>query len=262
MSEEVVPPFRVFLAILLRDVTVARRELPYFLVRTTLQPLLFTIVFGFLLPRMGLIPGNYTTTMLPGVIALSLTLSAIQSVALPMVADFGFTKEIEDRLLAPVPIELVAIEKVVAGLLQGIVAAIFVLPIARLIMGPIPGLTFRNAGLLFMATLLGGAAFSALGLWLGTAIAPQQIGLMFSVILAPMIMFGCTYYPWAGLARIPMMKWLVLINPIVYVSEGMRAALTPDVPHMPVTAIFGALVVITAIFLFLGLRAFDKRAMS
>jgi ABC-2 type transport system permease protein len=257
-----VPPSRVFLAILLRDITVARRELPYFLIRTTLQPLMFVVVFGFILPKLGLIPNNYTQIMLPGVIALSLTLSAIQSVALPMVQDFGFTKEIEDRLLAPAPIELVAIEKVVAGMLQGIVAALFVLPIARLIMGPIPGLTFRNAGLLLLATILGGAAFSAIGLYLGTAIAPQQIGLMFSVILAPMIMFGCTYYPWTGLARVPAMKWAVLINPLVYVSEGMRAALTPGVPHMPLAAILAALVAVIAIFLFLGLRAFDRRAMS
>ncbi len=257
-----VSPSRVFLAILLRDVTVARRELPYFLVRTTLQPLLFVVVFGFLLPRMGMVSRGYTATMLPGVIALSLTLSAIQSVALPMVQDFGFTKEIEDRLLAPAPIELVAIEKVVAGLLQGIVAALFVLPISRLIMGRIPDLTFGNGGLLLLSTILGGAAFSALGLYLGTAIAPQQIGLMFSVILAPMIMFGCTYYPWAGLERVPVMKWAVLINPLVYVSEGMRAALTPALPHMPTPAILSALVVTTAIFLYLGLRAFDKRAMS
>ena len=48
-------------------------------------------------------------------------------------------------------------------------------------------------------TLLGAATFSALGLLLGTGIAPQQIGLMFSVIVAPMIFFGCTYYPWQGL---------------------------------------------------------------
>jgi len=111
-------------------------------------------------------------------------------------------------------------------------------------------------------TILGGAAFSAMGLYLGTGIAPPQIGLMFSVIVAPMIMFGCTYYPWSGLARVPAMKWAVLINPLVYVSEAMRAALTPDVPHMPVPAILGALVVVAAVFLRLGLRAFDKRAMS
>src|SRR5437867_4798072 len=126
-----VSPARVFSAILLRDVTVARRELPYFLIRTTLQPILFVIVFGFLMPRMGLIPRNFTTMMIPGIVALSLALSAFQSVALPMVADFGFTKEIEDRLLAPIPTPLVAIEKIVAGVLQGVIAALFVLPVLR-----------------------------------------------------------------------------------------------------------------------------------
>jgi ABC-2 type transport system permease protein len=257
-----VAPSRVFIAILLRDLTVARRELPYFLVRTALQPILFVVVFGFLLPKMGMIPAGYSTTMLPGVVALSLTLSAIQSVALPMMQDFGFTKEIEDRLLSPVPIQLVAVEKVVAGVLQGIVAALFVLPVARLIMGPIPGLSFHNAPLLLVVTILGGAAFSAGGLYLGTGISPQQIGLMFSVIVAPMIMFGCTYYPWAGLSNVPAMKWLVLVNPLVYVSEGMRAALTPAVPHMPVPLILGALVILTVLFMYMGLRAFDKRAMS
>jgi ABC-2 type transport system permease protein len=257
-----VAPVRVFMAILLRDLTVARRELPYFLVRTALQPILFVIVFGFLLPKMGMIQSGYSTTMLPGVVALSLTLSAIQSVALPMMQDFGFTKEIEDRLLSPVPIHFVAVEKVVAGVIQGIVAALFVLPVARLIMGPIPGLSFRNAPLLLVVTVLGGAAFSAGGLYLGTGIAPQQIGLMFSVIVAPMIMFGCTYYPWAGLSHVPVMKWLVLVNPLVYVSEGMRAALTPSVPHMPVPLILGALVILTVLFMYMGLRAFDKRAMS
>ncbi|HEX3069863.1 MAG TPA: ABC transporter permease [Thermoanaerobaculia bacterium] len=257
-----VAPSRVFFAILLRDLTVARRELPYFLVRTALQPILFVTVFGFLLPRMGLIPHGYSTTMLPGVVALSLALSAIQSVALPMVQDFGFTKEIEDRLLSPVPIYLVAAEKVAGGVLQGIVAALFVLPVARLIMGPIPGLSFHNAPLLLAVTILGGTAFSAMGLYLGTGIAPQQIGLMFSVIVAPMIMFGCTYYPWAGLSNVPVLKWLVLINPLVYVSEGLRAALTPGVPHMPLVMILAALVVLTVLFMYLGLRAFDKRAMS
>jgi ABC-2 type transport system permease protein len=104
----------IFLALLRRDMRVARRELPFFLLRTTLQPLMFVIVFGYLLPRMGFMGRGYTTALLPGVLAISLTFSSIQSVALPMVQDFGWTKEIEDRLLAPVPIVLVAAEKIVA----------------------------------------------------------------------------------------------------------------------------------------------------
>jgi len=262
MTDDYVPPSRVFGAILLRDVTVARRELPYFLLRTTLQPLLFVIIFGFVLPRMGMIPRGYTATVLPGVLALSLTLSAVQSVSLPMVQDFGFTNEIEDRLLAPAPIKLVAVEKVVSGTLQGTIAAVVVLPLARLIMGPIPGLTFGHLWMLVLVTVLSGAAFAAIGLFLGTAIAPQHIGLMFSVILGPMIMFGCTYYPWAGLKVVPAMKYAVLINPLVYVSEGMRAALTPSMPHMSVPVMLAALLATTVVFLTLGLRAFDKRAMK
>jgi ABC-2 type transport system permease protein len=257
-----ISPWRVFLALMRRDVTVARRELPYFLLRTTLQPIMFVTVFGFLMPRMGILGRGYSTTMLPGILALSLALSALQSVSLPMVQDFGFTKEIEDRLLAPVPIQLVAVAKIVSGTLQGFVAALFVLPVARLIMGPIPGLAFANAGMVLLMTILGGATFSALGLFLGTAISPQQIGLMFTVILGPMIMFGCTYYPWRGLDAVPAMKYAVLLNPLVYVSEGLRSALTPRVPHMPLIAILVALVFLLALFTMLGLRSFDKRAMS
>jgi ABC-2 type transport system permease protein len=253
---------RIFTALLLRDITVVRREFVSFLVRTTMQPLLFVIIFGFVLPKMGVMPQAYSGLMLPGVLALSLALSAIQAVSLPMVQDFGYSKEIEDRLLAPAPTALIAIEKVAAGTIQGFVAAAFVLPIARLVMGPIPLLSFSNLGILIAATIIGGAAFSALGLWMGTAIPPQQIGVMFSVILAPMIMFGCAYYPWRGLDRIPFMKYAVLINPLTYVSEALRGALTPRVPHMSLPVALLALFSISAFFYILGMRSFMKRAIS
>ena len=252
----------IFAALLRRDLRVARRELPFFLLRTTMQPLMFVIVFGYLMPKMGFMGRSYTTALLPGVLAISLALSSIQSVALPMVQDFGWTKEIEDRLLAPVPIWLVAAEKIVSGVLQGIVSALFVLPVARLIMGPIPNLTFGHFGDVLLITVLGAAAFSAAGLFLGTAIQPQQIGLMFGVIVAPMIFFGCAYYPWQGLSAVPVMKYAVLINPLVYVAEGMRASLTPAAPHMSLGIVILALILITAVFWTLGMRSFMKRAVG
>ena len=260
----------VFAALMRRDLRVARLELPFFLIRVALQPLLFTVVFGYLLPKMGFIgrgsPAtggvHYTTALLPGILAISLTLSSIQSVALPMVQDFGWTREIEDRLLAPVSTWLVAVEKVVMGVLQGCFSALFVLPIARLIMGPIPDFSLTNLGAVALVTVLGATTFSALGLWLGTAISPQQIGLMFSVIIAPMIMFGCAYYPWQGLDAVPVLKYVVLINPLVYVAEGLRAGLTPSVAHMPLEVVVGALLALTGFFWFFGLRSFHRRAIG
>jgi ABC-2 type transport system permease protein len=113
-----------------------------------------------------------------------------------------------------------------------------------------------------LIVVLGATAFSALGLLLGAAIAPQQIGLMFSVIIAPMLFFGCAYYPWAGLSVVPFMKYAVLINPLVYVAEGMRGALTPGVPHMPLSVSVFALVVIAVIFWIAGIRSFERRAIG
>lgn len=255
-------PFGVFGALLRRDVRVARRELPFFLVRTVMQPVLFLIVFGFLLPRMGFIRGGYTTALLPGILAVSLTMSSVQSVALPMMQDFGWTREIEDRLLAPVPIRLIAVEKLVAGTVQGVIAAIVILPAARVIMGTVPGLTVAHAAVAFPVTLLGSAAFASLGLWMGTSISPQQIGLMFSIIIAPMLMFGCAYYPWRGLDAVPAFKYGVLVNPMVYVAEAMRGALTPEIPRMPLLLASAAIVLITLAFASLGIRSFVRRAIG
>jgi ABC-2 type transport system permease protein len=244
----------VFLALLRRDLIVARREIISFLVRTALQPLLTVMVFGYLLPSMGFTSRGYVGVLLPGILAISLAFASLQSVALPMMADFGYTREIDDRLLAPVPIGLVPLEKVVAGMIQGMISALFVLPMARL--------SVDNFALVLGVTLLGSATFAALGLWLGTAIPPQQIGLMFSVILAPMIFFGCAYYPWAGLHRVPVMQIAVLVNPLVYVAESLRGAVTPSLPHMPLAASCGALVLISVLLWWAGHRSFWKRAMS
>ena len=257
-----VPAHRVFLALLRRDLRVAQRELPYFLIRTTMQPLLFVVVFGFLLPKMGFTRGGYESALLPGILGLSLLLASAQSVTLPMVTEFGWTKEIEDRLLAPINTDWVAVEKIVNAMIQGIIAAIVVLPLSRLVMGPVPGFTFAHAPALMLIVLLSAAAASALGLYLGVLINPQQIGFLFSLIITPLIFFGCAYYPWRGLAVVPWMQYAVLINPLVYICEGLRATLTPDVPHMPFPAIVAALVSLTVIFTWLAIGRFRKRAIG
>jgi len=256
---------RVFLALLARDVVVVRRELVYFLMRTAMQPLLFTIVFGYLMPRMRFVQAGYTSALLPGVVAVSLALSAVQAVALQMVADFGFTREIEDRLLAPVPNWLVALEKVVSGTGQGLIAAVVVLPLARLIMGPIAGLSLASVaslGLIVAVTIFGAMSFSMIGLFLGSVIEGTQIGLLFGIVVAPMIMFGCAYYPWRGLDAVPIAKYAVLLNPLTYVAEGLRAVLIPDRPHMPIGIVLLALAAITGLFWRLGVRSFIKRAVG
>ena len=249
-------------ALLHRDLRVARRELQYFFLRVALQPLLFTFIFGYVMPRQGLVQSGYANMLLPGILALSITLSGMQAVALPLVVEFGFTKEIEDRLLAPISIAGIAYEKILVGTIQALIAGLFVLPLAWLMMGSHLDLRPGNLALLVSVALLSAWLFAALGLVMGTIVSPQQIGLIFNVLLGPMIFFGCAYYPWAALNVIPWFQKIVLINPLVYASEGFRAALTPQLPHMSLFGILGGLIGFCALFTVLGLRQFDRRALD
>jgi ABC-2 type transport system permease protein len=77
-----------------------------------------------------------------------------------------------------------------------------------------------------------------------------------------MIFFGCAYYPWSSLAAFPVLQKVVLINPIVYASEGFRSALAPRFPHLSKAAVFAALVLFDVAFLFFGLRQFRRKAVG
>jgi ABC-2 type transport system permease protein len=181
---------------------------------------------------------------------------------MPLVAEFQWTHEIEDRLLAPIDIGWLAIEKVVAGMIQALVAGLAVIPLGWLVLRPGIDISI-HAPLEFVAITLLVAAFSACGgLALGCTINQQHIGLMFSMVITPMIFFGCTYYPWSALKTFPVLQKLVLINPLVYASEGLRASLVPQFPHLTTPAVLIALVFFDCLLLLLGLRQFDKKAVS
>jgi len=90
----------------------------------------------------------------------------------------------------------------------------------------------------------------------------QQIGLIFNILLAPMIFFGCAYYPWATLHVVPWFQAVVLVNPLVYANEGFRLALTPAMPHMPMPLVYGALIGFSILFTWIGLRKFESRALD
>src|SRR5687768_5339643 len=126
-----------FRALLWRDIFVTGRELVPFLLQVVLQPVFLLFVFGMVLVELGFATAEYSDVLLPGVIALTAFLTALQTTAFPLVIDFSFTKEIEDRLLAPLPTDLVAVEKIVFSLLRAIVAAVVMFPISWWVLGPL-----------------------------------------------------------------------------------------------------------------------------
>ncbi|MGD0795363.1 MAG: ABC transporter permease [Dehalococcoidales bacterium] len=264
-----------FGALLLRDLTVLRKSLGIFIARTIVQPFLLVFVFLYVFPQIGEGIGGgttgglslFATVLVAGVVGLSIMFQGIQAVALPLATEFGFTKEIEDRVLAPLPVLYVAIGKVVAGAIQGIIAAAIVFPIASVVhaRGVHPNLAVHWVLLLTLIPLTS-IMTSSFGLVLGTIIQPRNIGVMFGFIVLPLTFLGGTYYPWTALAAVKVggFSWLqalVCVNPLIYVTEGFRAALT-TAPHMPLYVIYPVLTGFCALFLWAGCRGFKKRVIT
>ncbi|WP_426574404.1 ABC transporter permease [Aquihabitans sp. McL0605] len=256
-----------FLALLARDFYVLRHNLKEFIPRTVLQPLLLVFVFTYVFPKIGQGIGGsaggssaFSTMLVAGVLASVILFQGIQSVALPLVSEFGYTREIEDRVLAPLPVELVAVEKVVAGALQCVIAALIVFPIAYFVPAEPVHITYHWWVLLTLGPLACVAAAS-LGLMFGTMFDPRTVPLLFGIIVVPLTFLGCIYFPWKSLEAIRWLQIAVLANPLVYMSEGLRAALTP-VPHMSLLAIFPVLLAFTAFFLWRGIEGFKHRVLA
>jgi ABC-2 type transport system permease protein len=254
--------WRAFLALCERDFWVAfRRQVGGFLAQTLLQPVFYLFIFGRVLPEIGAAGRGYGSQLLPGVIALTLFLTALQNTSLPLVIEFSFTKEIEDRLLAPLPAKLVGLQKVVVAAVRGIVGALIILPLAAFILpGGVEFGAISWPG--FVAVMLiGPLAGAAVGLVLGTAVEARQINVVFAVVLTPLLFTGATFYPWAALDSLRWFQVITLINPLTYVSEGLRAAVT-DAPHLATGWIALGLVGWTLVFGAIGVRGFEKRAVD
>jgi ABC-2 type transport system permease protein len=237
---------RSFFSVLRRDLTVTGRELPIFLAQVILQPLGLLFIFGKVLGSIGLTSPGYARLLFPGIVALTVTLTGIQSTALPLVLEFSFSREIEDRLLAP---------------MRALLAALVMFPVGIWVLGSIPW----HVGafwLLAVVMILGALAGSAIGLTLGTLVPPNRIQIMFALILTPMLFTGCSQYPWPSLSHLRWFQVVTAFNPMTYASEGLRAALTPSVHHMrPWICVLG-LAVSVAIFTLVGIRGFLRRAID
>jgi ABC-2 type transport system permease protein len=276
-----VPPhptlLRTFAAMMAREGRVLRRNVVATFTRSVMQPLLFVFVFTYVMPKIGgaglfsagaaVKAGGgvtFATVLLPGLMASMLFMQGIMAVTFPLVMEFSWQRTIEDRALAPVPIHVLAVQKIVAGAVQAFIGALIVFPIVLLVhaAGQSPHVEVTNWALLAVILICGALLTSSLGLLLGTLMDPRKMQMLFAAILLPATMLGCVYYPWSALHSIRWLQIAVLVNPMVYMSEGLRAVLTPQTGHLQMWAILLMLVGGTVVLAYLGAKAFTRRVLN
>jgi ABC-2 type transport system permease protein len=270
---------KTFGAMMAREFRVLGRNAISTFIRAVMQPLLFVFVFAYVFPKIGsgIMLGssagaaaargsgiNFATVLVPGLMGSMFLMQGMFGTTMPLVMEFSWQRTIEDRALAPVPIRVLGIQKITAGAIQAFIGALIVLPVTYFVhaAGQGPHIHVSN-WLVFALVMIGASAVTAsMALLLGTAMDPRKMQMVFAVVLMPMTMLGCVYYPWSALHAIRWLQILVLLNPMVYMSEGLRAALTPSTGYMPIWAVMLALYGGTLVFGYLGLRTFRNRVIN
>lgn len=249
-----------FLALLRRDLHVAARNLGFILTGTLMQPALVVLVFGNILPRLGLVASEFRTVMVPGLMSITMLMAGVQGVLMPLASDLSGTREVEERLLTPLSAGAVAFERILAGGLQAAFGGLVALPLMMLLMHQVSGVEVHPRWLVLVPLVLAsGLVSAAFGMILGTRVQARFAGLLFAVVLGPMMLFGCAYYPFVALSVLGPVQYLFLLNPLVFMSEAMRYAVTPEVVHMPLPLLLGGLSAYLLLLVRLGSRGFVRR---
>ena len=210
---------------------------------------------------------TYPASLLPGVIAFSIFQGSILAITLSLILDLGAIREIDDRLLAPLPVSLVAIEKVFFSAIRAMLAGALTFLLAYWILGS--GYQVRGdellplIGIMFLYAL----SSSALGLIIGAALSADKIYLLFTLVFSATLYTGCVYFSWSSISSIKVLQIITLFNPLTYASEGLRYAMMPLTnghasATLPIGWVVLGLSVSFFIFLLIGIQTFHKRVIS
>lgn len=249
-----------FWAMVHRDLLVQWRDKWEFVFRVAMLPFILILVYGFMLPAVGILPESFPTHMFCGMIGMSMLITGIHGTAVPVSMDFHNLREIEDRLLAPVSSRTVAYAKMFVGILEPFIGGLIVLPVSLIFMGSKISIQMSPAGipLLILVLILTAMASAALGLLVGTIVKPSQVAAMFPGFLMPVVFLGGIFYTWKQLAPLPVMQVITLLDPLTWINEAIRGIMTPQIASIPLGVTITGILVWIVIMGVTALKRFDR----
>lgn len=252
--------FKVFSVMVKRDLLIQLRDRWEFVFRVAMLPFVLILIYGYILPKIGVLSSDFPSQMFPGMIGMSMLLTGIHGTAVPLTMDFNNSREIEDRLQAPVKTGVVALAKMTVGFIESFIGGFIVLPVSLIFMADRINVTITSSNILPLIGMLILTAITSacLGLLVGTIVKPRQIAAMFPGFLMPVVFTGAIFFSWNSLSSVPVFQYIVLINPLVHINEALRYIMTPQIQSVNIGYSVIGIIVLTGLMLFFGSKRFIK----
>lgn len=234
-------PLYVLLQLFKKDLLIFKREFGSKFFNTCCVFFTNIIVFSYFMGDIGL-KDDYGPFLVVGAI-LSFGFYEIMSKLGSLISDIEGEKTILYTLTLPLPSWALFIYM---GLFWGTASAllsILLFPLGKILLFNRFDLTVISYTKLLLIFITGHIFFGFFALWLASLI--RGTGKMSSVLMRvinPLYMFGGYFYAWKSTYQLsPTIGYLNLINPMIYVMEGMRGAALGQKGYLPFWLCLGIL---------------------
>lgn len=251
--------FRVFYQLLRRDLHIFRREFPSKLFDTALVFFTNIVVFAYLMPQQWL-SESYGPFLMIGAIASFGLIEIIGKVSLFM-SDIEGDRTISQTLILPVSSNAVFVYIALLWALTSILLSVLLFPLGKLLLYKRFDTESISYIRLIPMYLSANFFFGSFALWLASILkGMESINSIWMRVINPLWMFGAYFYSWkASMALSPVIGYISLVNPMVYIMEGMRAAALGQKGYLPFYVCFIMIWIFIFATLFHAIHRLKKR---
>lgn len=251
--------FFVFLELLKRDLRGFWREYPNKLFDTGFMFFTNMIVFAYLMPKQGL-DASYGVFLMFGAIASFGLIEIVGRVGV-LLADIDGERAISQTMILPVSAKMVFCYIAIYWALTSMLLSVLLFPFGKLLLWDRFDLGQISFIRLIPIYLSANLFYGVFALWL-TSILKGMEGLntLWMRIINPIWMFGAYFYSWQASFKLsPIIAYASLINPMVYIMEGIRSAGLGQKGFLPYGACLAILWGFIILFGILATKRLKKR---
>lgn len=216
---------KTFWYLLLTDLTVFKQNIRHQVLDMLIWASTITLVFTYLMPAFGLSAG-YSGFMIASLCASGSLFNIFPSV-MNLVDDFEGERIIGYHLTLPLPSWMVFLKLMIFYAISGMTMGIVVLPWCKLIVGSSFDLSQMSVIQYMLMFVSANMFYGTFTLFLATCVKDvTKIGRIWMRILYPLWFLGGFQFSWDVLhTHFPLLAYINLLNPFVYIMEGTRGAI-------------------------------------
>ena len=225
----------------------------------TIWIVLTVFVTGYIMPYFGL-SDTFGVFQLGGVIA-AVGLFEVYVSAVDLIVDFEGDRVIDYTVTLPIPSWLAILSKAGYYFFVYLILTIAILPVGKIALWNQLDLTTVHYGKLALAIIFQSMFFACFVIWASSVIENMsKLGSVWARFIFPMWFMGGFQFSWTSLHHItPVIAWINLCNPMIYITESTRVAILGQADYLNFWLCLVAITFFSVICFLKGLWNLKKR---